>query len=60
MIIKVKTLVFCENLMSTETFTSDFNKFFHTNLLLCQTTSPTLHGSIIFKNIFRKLIKNVT
>ena len=31
---------------------TDFNNFFHTNLLLRQTMSPTLHGSIIFKKYF--------
>ena len=45
-------------------FLQTSTKIFHTNLLLCQTMSPTLYGSIIFKkNIFvsllRTLLKNV-
>ena len=33
-------------------FLQTSTKCFHTNLLLCQTMSPTLHGSIIFKEYF--------
>ena len=31
-------------------FLQTSTKYFYTNLLLCQTMCPTLHGSIIFKN----------
>ena len=33
-------------------FLQTSTKFFHRNLLVCQTMSPTLHGSIIFKKYF--------
>ena len=41
-------------------FLQTSTKCFHANLLLCQTMSPTLHGSIIFKKYCSYIYKNVT